>query len=537
MYMSDGVGSFTDETVASGTAITEPTGGATACDYDGDGDLDIFVTMYTGTNVLFQNQGAGTFIDVAAAAGVDSTGQYGYGCVCADLNNDGLLDFFTTDQYAPIPNFLYLNQGVGVPFVDIALNAGVDSMGAQFVLFGDYNNDGWIDLLLLRNAQGPNILYKNDGVDPPTFTDVAVAAGVASYQTYAGVSFDANDDGFLDLYLISSADCNVLLLSNADDPVTFTDATAVNPNYASLAVCTASNVGFGDFDGDLDLDLYVSYHSVNGANMLFENVGPPSSNDYISVWPMGGTITTPLANQHGAQVRLFLAGTATLVALQLCDTGAGPYEARFAGLGTSTPYDIEVWFPSGSIVRTKAEDATLGGVAPVNLAADRVLVVVSGACDASAPITEGTAGDCTAALASGSTCQPTCTTAGFAVSGTSSCSEGVLTAATCDPVICLIDEHVQTNACVECDPATFNPAGDDASGADTVCEGVISLVSVALAPATAFAASPTATVRAVWGLRLFVMSWFVLVPSCWGGVVFCARHLTSSRPPRHTPRC
>ena len=91
-------------------------------------------------------------------------------------------------------------------------------------------------------------------------------------------------------------------------------------------------------------------------------------------------------------------------------------------------------------------------------------------CDASTAPTNGGVGSCTNSLASGSTCQPTCNS-GYTVSGTSSCSAGTLTAATCSAVLCASDEYVSSHSCVACSTGDTNIAGDDASGSDTTCDG------------------------------------------------------------------
>jgi hypothetical protein len=128
------------------------------------------------------------------------------------------------------------------------------------------------------------------------------------------------------------------------------------------------------------MDFYVTSTHATTANRLYRN-DVVHSNDYIVVRPVGGTAATPVLNQHGAQVRLYEAGTTTLVALRTVDGGGhqfaqNAYEARFQGLGTSTPYDIEVWFPTGSTTATKATLPSLGAVVPSGLAADRLVVVV-----------------------------------------------------------------------------------------------------------------------------------------------------------------
>jgi hypothetical protein len=146
-----------------------------------------------------------------------------------------------------------------------------------------------------------------------------------------------------------------------------------------LALCAVHvDTPFSSHLSDGDLDLYVVNEDAD--NVLWRN-DMVHGNDFIVVKPVGGTVGSPILNQHGAQVRLFLAGTSTLVALRTVAGGGYngaqlPYEARFLGLGTATSYDIEVWFPSGGNTVTKIELSSLGSVTPSGLAADRLVVVV-----------------------------------------------------------------------------------------------------------------------------------------------------------------
>jgi hypothetical protein len=93
-------------------------------------------------------------------------------------------------------------------------------------------------------------------------------------------------------------------------------------------------------------------------------------------------------------------------------------------------------------------------------------------CAATTAATNGGTGNCPASLASGSTCQPTCN-AGYQVSGTASCSLGTLTAATCSKILCAANQHVESNVCKACAPGTTNAANDDASGANTACAATL----------------------------------------------------------------
>ncbi|MBI4531839.1 MAG: VCBS repeat-containing protein, partial [Candidatus Latescibacteria bacterium] len=181
--------------------------GAAFFDYDDDGDLDLYIVngaplSLSGTrptNVLYRNNGDGTFTDATDKAGVGNS-DYGMGCAVADYDNDGDVDLYVTNYG---PNRLYRNNGDGT-FTDVAAQAGVrDDKWGTSCAFADYDNDGDLDLYVAnyvevspekdkscsdpisnlkfychpREFDGqPDVLYRNNG--DGTFTDVTRDAGV-----------------------------------------------------------------------------------------------------------------------------------------------------------------------------------------------------------------------------------------------------------------------------------------------------------------------------------------------------------------------
>ncbi len=153
-----------------------------------------------------------TFNEVAAKAGVafqhtrdDNFFNFGGGAAAGDFNNDGWIDLYVTNSAGP--NALYRNNGDGT-FTDIALAAGVlDAQGrGDGVAWGDFDNDGWLDLYVAN--YGSSRLYRNNGDE--TFTDVTAAAGVAdpdnTYRTTGAVWGDYDQDGYLDLLVVRHID-------------------------------------------------------------------------------------------------------------------------------------------------------------------------------------------------------------------------------------------------------------------------------------------------------------------------------------------
>ncbi|MCH8209172.1 MAG: VCBS repeat-containing protein, partial [Nitrospinae bacterium] len=159
LYMNNGDGTFTNNTSASGTVSTRAGYGIAVGDYDNDGDLDIYVSNF-GENELFQNDGSGIFTDVAASAAVNNS-LNSLGVSFGDFDNDGDLDIYVVNDNGA--NALYINNGSGI-FGDSSATAGVgDATGAgQGTALGDIDNDGDLDIYVTNFAE-PNVLFVNDG--------------------------------------------------------------------------------------------------------------------------------------------------------------------------------------------------------------------------------------------------------------------------------------------------------------------------------------------------------------------------------------
>lgn len=201
LYRNDGGDTFTDVTVATGLPEYTWFVSASWADYDQDGAPDLYLAAggIGGTPRLYHNDG-GTFTDVTAAAGLD-TSTSGHGSAWGDYDNDGDLDLFVANndnQYS----LLFRNNGNGT-FTDVSGPAGIqDRRGnATGVNWLDYDLDGWLDLFVV-NRDDHNRLYHNNGNG--TFTDYASAEGVAYNQDSDGSSVgDYDNDGDPDIYVVS----------------------------------------------------------------------------------------------------------------------------------------------------------------------------------------------------------------------------------------------------------------------------------------------------------------------------------------------
>ncbi len=214
-----GDGTFEDVTFEAGLAeVSYPTQTADWADYDNDGDLDLFIGNETDNELqapcqLFQNQGDGTFRDVASEAGVKSY-NYTKGVSWGDYDADGFPDLYVSNYRAT--NRLYRNRGDGT-FEDVTAGLGVAYPKDSFpVWFWDYNNDGALDLFVssyaghiahqaaYRLGLPPRFekacLYEGDGKGG--FREVAEERGLDGPMQPMGSNFgDLNNDGYLDFYL------------------------------------------------------------------------------------------------------------------------------------------------------------------------------------------------------------------------------------------------------------------------------------------------------------------------------------------------
>lgn len=222
-------------------------------DYDNDGDKDLYVSSNISPNRLFRND-AQTFIDVSSSVGLSSMVRETYGACWGDINNDGWLDLYETNQLnsGSGHNTLYLSNGNG-SFTDIttSANAGDSIQYAFAAAFFDYDKDGDVDLFIANDRLAPTTLLRNNG--DSTFTNVSAAAGAAYLMNGMSATIgDFNNDSWLDVYVTNTTYGNKLLSNNGNG--TFSDVSATfNVEHFN----ESWNAVFFDFDLDGDLDLHV----------------------------------------------------------------------------------------------------------------------------------------------------------------------------------------------------------------------------------------------------------------------------------------
>lgn len=225
-------------------------------DFDNDGDYDLHISSSSHTNQLFENDGNMQFTDITAAAGLDLPSNLAWGGSWGDYNNDGWLDMFQSSRDTTDPtihNRLLRNNQDGT-FTEVTIPAGIstDDTLTFCSAFFDYNNDGWQDIYLANDRPWhPNILYHNNG--DGTYSDVSEASGsdveMNAMTTTIG---DYNHDGWFDIYVTNTTEGNGFLVNNGDN--TFTDIAAAN---GTLMESIGWGAVFLDSDNDTDMDLYV----------------------------------------------------------------------------------------------------------------------------------------------------------------------------------------------------------------------------------------------------------------------------------------
>lgn len=282
LFINDGNFNFTEAATALGAADSGHAKAAVAADFDNDGDPDLYVTHYGEPNRLYRNDGVGGFVDVANAAAVTGGNLYSTGAAWVDFDNDGLLDLYVTNRgvtTAGEPNLLFQNDGDGT-FTEVAVAMGVECHTMTFQpIFTDYDLDGDPDLYISSDKFQGNRLYRNEG--GVSFTDVSAATGSGLLMDGMGISVgDVNDDGRPDIYITNTPSGHRCLVSQAD--ATFLE-------MADTLGMTVGEIGWGAVFFDCDLDGDEDLFQVNEApNRLFRNDGVAPWANITSTAGVGG---------------------------------------------------------------------------------------------------------------------------------------------------------------------------------------------------------------------------------------------------------
>jgi hypothetical protein len=374
LYRNDGDGTFTDVTQEAGVGSELWSVGASFFDADGDGLLDLYVggylvfdpeyrnyfaaeafpgpLAYRGQkDILFHNNGDGTFTDVAKEAGVGTANGRAMGVSVGDIDDDGDSDIFVAND--GMENFLYRNRGDST-FENIALRTGTafgqngEATSAMGPEFGDFDGDGLVDLLVPDMRYG--CLYRNtgDGFFEEKSAEAGLAAVLGQYTSWSGNFFDFDNDGMLDIFIVNG-DAHHL---EPEEDILFRGVGGgrfADVSSSSGAALEVKGVGrgsaVGDIDNDGDLDLLVL--NLNGPARLLRNDGGNRGN-----WLMVRTIGTE-SNRDGigARIRVTAGGVTQLRDIRSSSGYLSQSDPRaHFGLGSAKTVDqLEVRWPSGRV--------------------------------------------------------------------------------------------------------------------------------------------------------------------------------------------
>ncbi|HEX9724554.1 MAG TPA: CRTAC1 family protein [Vicinamibacteria bacterium] len=304
LYRNQGNGKFTNITANAGIQGNHWSASSAFCDYDADGFLDLYVTNYVKfdptkvcvkgdgapdycspqslpyeTDILYHNNGNGTFTDVTRQAGISAERLPGLGVVCSDLTGDGRVDIYVANDGEP--NNLWVNQGNG-KFEDYAflMGAAVSAMGrpqaSMGIALGDIDSDSDLDLFFTHLINDYNTLYVNDG--KYGFEDQSAAAGLVapslSFTGFGTAFLDYEHDGDLDIVVVNGAVdrhkpypgaamsdywnryAEPKHLYQNDGKARFTEISKQVGSFAT-DIDLSRGLAVGDVDRDGDLDLLV----------------------------------------------------------------------------------------------------------------------------------------------------------------------------------------------------------------------------------------------------------------------------------------
>ena len=292
--------------------------GACAGDLDNDGYTDLYLCTLNGKNKIYKNINGKYFVDYSVnTGGTGKSDDRTNAAIMGDIDNDGDLDIFITNEYST--NRLFINNGAGI-FKEITHKAGLESIeGGNSATFGDIDNDGDIDLYV-TNWSSENKLYQNQYAQTGKirFIDITQSShtgGLAYAKSNAAVFSDLDNDGDLDLFVSNRKLSNKLYINTKNG--IFIDKTE---SLIGRDSDTSYGVVIADFDGDSYKDIYVSNV---GKNRFYKN---------------NKGFFTDQTSQYGALIKGYSTGSATADFDQ--DGDIDLYIANYVGSGSTLLQNI-----------------------------------------------------------------------------------------------------------------------------------------------------------------------------------------------------
>jgi hypothetical protein len=379
-----GDGTFTDVTAAAALGSQGWGVGAAFADYDSDGDLDLYVANYIAfelggppfydswcthngipsacgpsgaqaqPDVLYRNEGDGTFSDVSGPLGLRGRSYYGMGVAWSDLDADGDLDLYVANDGHP--NSLWRNDGNR--FVDTALATGTAYSGdgrpqaSMGVALADYDNDLQVDIFVTNFAQDYNTLYRNEGHG--FFADVSGRTGLSGssrpFMGWGTFFFDCDHDGWQDLFVANGH--LMPAIAGAGSGLSYRQRNQlyrnlgdgrfqeVAPEGGLAAEEISRGAATGDYDHDGDLDILVA--NLDAPPTLLRNDTEHQGHWLLLALRQGAT------EAIGARVQITADGRHQLREVQTSSSFQAQSDTRLHfGLGLATTADIEVTWPDG----------------------------------------------------------------------------------------------------------------------------------------------------------------------------------------------
>jgi hypothetical protein len=390
LYHNNGDGTFTDVTGRAGVGASGWSASAGFFDADNDGKLDLFVTRYVDwtfetnrycgekkpgyraychpdnyagvANILYHNNGDGTFTDVSTKAGIANPNGKGLGVAFADYDRDGYMDIYVAND--SVQSFLYRNNHDGT-FSEEGLVAGVgfNEDGKTFagmgVDFADYDNDGQPDIVVtdLSNERYKLFHQNADG----SFRDATNTSGLGGLTLlYSGWStrfLDYDNDGWKDLFVAQGHVMDTIEktspnLTYQQPPLLLRNESGrfsrVEPGDAFTETWAGRGAAFGDLDNDGDVDVVLS--NVGQKAVVLRNDGG-NRNNWLAIQTVGTT-----SNRDGIGCLVKVVSASGLSQSFTVNTAVGYLSASdkrlLVGLGSdATAKLVEIRWPSGIVQR------------------------------------------------------------------------------------------------------------------------------------------------------------------------------------------